>query len=1591
MSSVEKSNNSIEKSKSSNLEGTPSSGVNRFHKGEDELAMDYRKFLQKEDKKDLKKIKEGTYEYDASKWKPRVSSKYRLPLTPSTPEDTPPQIGINDQRKFSPHTPEDTPPQIGVNQGRKFSPHTPEDTPPTNVVKTAIIIPFRDSEKSKPRTKQLNKLVDYMASYLSGHSYKIFVIEQSEDGNKFNRGQLLNIGFELASNEGYYNFIFHDVDLLPSAELKKYYTNVPQNEPVHIASVWDRYNKNPDYFGGIVAFNGHMFQKINGYPNNFWGWGGEDDELYKRTKKFYDIQKVHEGSIKDLEQLNLQQKLEYLKENDLKFMKKREALAQHDATWRTNGLSNLNIKILKTETCGPNCKLIEVELTTTDSTEQLATPGQALDKTAPQELFREEMQGEIVEDKKITKPEAFDNLVKKYFSLSPFIKSNKNYELEIRFGTKNLKTYTKNDYDNVVKFLSSFGFTTTNPSGLSSLRIKCEFIDSVSGRFKMSDVRTEINGLHNIENYCKNNDLKSIYKSQPLSVSFNNKKPYITDDKKILRPVDFDDFNFRVSLQSEENINVGIQNYIIENWRKSKKEIRYLNRVTFTHPDYPVLVDISIVKTGNKGKDKRGYSYIIPVYTIEESNVFNNKESYDIEIEIDNSKIGPGTKFQTPDQILVSIRKVIKYILSGIQGTMFPVSYPEQEEVIRDYMRMIWGDEYQPGRQVTSQNFIGPNSITLQLTNIAPLDENSNIPNIRKDFVVTDKADGQRHLMYVSKTGKIYLISTNMDVKFTGAKTINEDCFNTLFDGELISHDKNNKFINLYAAFDIYFNKNKDVRNYTFMLREEEEDMYKSRFYLLNKLSTIIKPISIMTTENTGENKKSVAELLKKYSKTINSGTTIRFVMKKFYPISKKQNIFDGCKTILENEKEGLFEYNTDGLIFTHSFYGVGSNSIGKAGPKTKITWDNSFKWKPPQYNTIDFLVTTTKKPNGEDIIKTIFEDGMSTNYVQNNEYKTIELRCGFSEKNDGYINPCQDIIDDNLPEYKPRFEDKQSNDYLPKRFYPTEPYNPNAGICNIMLNLDDSGAKQMYTKEGEAFGDNTIVEFSYNLDTPNEEWRWVPLRVRYDKTAKLRRGEKEYGNSYKVCNENWKSIHPTGRITEDMLMTGLGIPDISVSEDIYYNTPAGKMKTEGLKNFHNLYVKKLLISGASKQGDTLIDLACGKAGDLPKWISAKLSFVFGIDYSKDNLENRLDGACVRYLKSRKANKHVPYALFAHGNSENNIKDGTALLNDKAKQITAAIFGNGPKEADKIGKGVARQYGKGDGGFNVSSCQFAIHYFFRDPDSLRGFLKNVAECTKLNGYFIGTAYDGKLMFNELKKIKTNESIQIVEDGKKLWEVTKMYGNDSFDDDSSSIGYQIDVYQESINQYISEYLVNFDYLERLMEAYGFKLINREEANEMGLPEGSGLFSELFINMLDEIKRNKFKATLFGDAPNMTSFEKKISFLNRYFVYKKVRDVNVEKLQLELGEYQESIIQREKEETKKAVVVAKEEEIKLRPKVKKLSKKLLLVAATEAVDEEPPTKAIEEAIEKKNKTKQKETKQKETKKQKKLLIIESDEED
>ena len=97
----------------------------------------------------------------------------------------------------------------------------------------------------------------------------------------------------------------------------------------------------------------------------------------------------------------------------------------------------------------------------------------------------------------------------------------------------------------------------------------------------------------------------------------------------------------------------------------------------------------------------------------------------------------------------------------------------------------------------------------------------------------------------------------------------------------------------------------------------------------------------------------------------------------------------------------------------------MGSDRIGEELEPRKITWSHSLKWKPPEFNTIDFLVTTKKMETGEDFVGTLYEEGVnmkSDNAIT--QYKTIILRVGFDERNPlhGYLNPCEDVIQGRNP-----------------------------------------------------------------------------------------------------------------------------------------------------------------------------------------------------------------------------------------------------------------------------------------------------------------------------------------------------------------------------------------------------------------------------------------------------------------------------------------------------------------------------------------------------------------------------------------------
>ena len=1075
----------------------------------------------------------------------------------------------------------------------------------------------------------------------------------------------------------------------------------------------------------------------------------------------------------------------------------------------------------------------------------------------------------------ITHQDKFNQYLDLYIS----DKRNNQDEFEIRFGTKYYNQITKIDFENIISKIKSLGFKSEHFDGETYLNIQNEYADAKSGRMKMSNVRTTIPGLHNIQKYCKENNLNP--ESLPAGIEFLQKFSKRKDDQN-LRPIDFHDFHFRINYKTERKLKNNKPEVIslLQNWKDSKKVFRYIKRYSFTHSYlnlYPFKIDCSIVKTSKK---KRDY---ISTYNIEESNVFNNPENYEIEIELINSQ----AKFINPSRgdielserefLMQKIRKGIKVVLSGWQQTNFPISYREIQQMQQEYLSLIRKEgkegksksyNNRDRKRINNRDFIGPSSISLETQNIVPLQEDANIPNINGPYTVTDKADGARKLLFINKKGKIYLIDTNMNMQFTGNITQHNKYFNSILDGEHVLNDKQGEFINLYLCFDIYMINGKYVKQFPFYKTSDEEKEDTFRLELMYKFVN-------------GLDSKCVS---KSYA------TPLIIREKKFYS-NIDSDIYSKCKIILDGvEDDSMFNYETDGLIFTPANKSVGSSSSHELTSSRKMTWKYSLKWKPSMYNTIDFLITTVKDESGNDTVKNLFQDGISmdaTSQIQ--QYKTIILRVGFDENKHGFINPCQDVINENFPESN--YSDERSS-YKPMPFIPYDP-SPNFPIykCNIMLDKQGN-SKHMFTEDKkQVFEDNTIVEFKFKK-TNDKYWQWVPIRVRYDKTEDYRRGNRNFGNAYHVAESVWRSIH--NPITKKMISTGTNIPDV-VDENVYYNRTSKKTFTRGLRDFHNKYIKRKLIVDVSKKGDTLIDMTVGKGGDLSKWIDARLSFIFGVDISKDNIENRIDGACARYLKMQKKYHSMPRALFANGNSSLNLSSGEAFFNEKGKQIINALNGIGSKDKETLGAGVYRQFGKHREGFDIVSNMFSIHYFFENPTTFNNFLQNVSENCKVGGYFIGCCYDGKRIFKKLRQKNENESIFLMsKEDTKMWDIKKLYTNNEFNDDESSLGYKIDVYQESINKTFSEYLVNFDYLTQALETYGFVPAPINEVKHMGFTKSVGSFSDLFTNMQEELERKQLRKHNIGKATIMTANEKTISYLNNYFIYKKIRNANAKEI-------------------------------------------------------------------------------------------------
>jgi mRNA (guanine-N7-)-methyltransferase len=141
------------------------------------------------------------------------------------------------------------------------------------------------------------------------------------------------------------------------------------------------------------------------------------------------------------------------------------------------------------------------------------------------------------------------------------------------------------------------------------------------------------------------------------------------------------------------------------------------------------------------------------------------------------------------------------------------------------------------------------------------------------------------------------------------------------------------------------------------------------------------------------------------------------------------------------------------------------------------------------------------------------------------------------------------------------------------------------------------------------------------------------------------------------------------------------------------------------LSVFHNK-IKKDLITFHSRQGKRHLDIACGRGGDINKWVDAKLKFVFGVDVSP----NEINFARIRYKDAL-----------------DKYKSPITQCEFEATRDIGIRSIEWPIEFPQVKTH-----------FDSVSCMFAAHYFFVSEYSLDCFFSNVASALKPGGVFYGT-------------------------------------------------------------------------------------------------------------------------------------------------------------------------------------------------------------------------------------------------------------
>jgi mRNA (guanine-N7-)-methyltransferase len=318
------------------------------------------------------------------------------------------------------------------------------------------------------------------------------------------------------------------------------------------------------------------------------------------------------------------------------------------------------------------------------------------------------------------------------------------------------------------------------------------------------------------------------------------------------------------------------------------------------------------------------------------------------------------------------------------------------------------------------------------------------------------------------------------------------------------------------------------------------------------------------------------------------------------------------------------------------------------------------------------------------------------------------------------------------------------------------------------------------------------------------------------------------------------------------------------ISYDQYYKQNILDPGNEGrkasrvlfLRTFNN-WVKATMINkytfllGRNKENLSILDLCCGRGGDLEKFFRSKVQIYVGSDLAQESLKNAIDR--FEKLKNEKFKDLKCKCYFI-------CEDLSSTKNNLMVRIPNDIY------------------------FDFVSCQFALHYHFESELRLRTFLKNVVERLNTGGYFIGTIIDSNVMVKRLRESKN--------DFKNIYKNDKFtFGNEYYAVKFSQkrfpkdkpFGIKYGFYlEDSIDKrdasgqinFVEEYLIIFEKLVEICEEFDLYLVDNKNMHEFYDENAQNKF---YKNMLDRMLKD-------SNNPNVMD-QWDIIYLYKMFVFRK----------------------------------------------------------------------------------------------------------